>query len=389
MNPLSRILITILCLALQANALAQEAGKGDSRALTLDELRTFTDVFNQIRSHYVDELGERELLRAAIEGMMGQLDPWSDFMGADEFRQFSDSSEGRYGGIGVRAEVRNQRIHFTAVTPGGPASAKGILAGDLLLAVDGIPVRGRRLSESMDALLGEPGSRVNLKLQTPGQAAREVEVTRDYLAVPSVFRKTLDGDIGVFMISHFTRHTHEELREGLAELESDSGRPLTGIILDLRGNPGGVVESAVDIADGFLDEGLIVYTRSRYEPTRIEISAERGQWTNSLPLAILVNGGTASAAEVLTGALQDNHRATVIGTKTFGKGSIQSVLALRNGAGMKLTTARYFTPSGRVIQDHGIEPDTIIEAEPGPDEEGTERDPGMAEAINALRAAAG
>lgn len=377
---------TALMLALLATsgAWAQDNPR-PTDSLTLDELRTFTDVFNQIRAHYVDEISERTLLEAAIEGMVQQLDPWSDFMNTEDFRKLSDASEGRYGGIGVRVEIRDQRLYMEAVTPEGPAAQAGILKGDLLLAVDGVPVRGRRLGESMDALLGEPGSTVQLRLQTPGEPARELTVTRDYLAVPSVFRKLVDGDIGLLHVSHFTRHSHEELRDGLENLRADLGQPLSAVIIDLRGNPGGVIESAVEIADGFLDEGLIVYTRSRYEPTRIEFRAEPGQWSDALPLALLVDGRTASAAEVLTGALKDNGRAVVIGSRTFGKGSIQSVLALRSGAGLKLTTARYFTPSGNVIQDQGIAPDVeVLQEIQAPLEAGAD-EAGIATAVRLLR----
>lgn len=374
----------MLTLLAASGAWAQDSPR-TTDPLTLDELRTFTDVFNQIRTNYVDEISERTLLEAAIEGMVQQLDPWSDFMNTEEFRQFSDTSEGRYGGIGVRVEIRDRRLYMEAVTPGGPAAQAGILRGDLLLAVDGVMVRGRRLGESMNALLGEPGSTVQLRLQTPGEPVRELTLTRDYLAVPSVFRKLVDGDIGLLHVTHFTRHSHEELRDGVDNLEDDLGRPLSALIIDLRGNPGGVIKSAVEIADGFLDEGLIVYTRSRYEPAQLEFRAEPGQWGEALPLALLVDSRTASAAEVLTGALKDHGRAVIIGSRTFGKGSIQSLFSLRSGAGLKLTTAHYFTPSGNVIQDQGIAPDVEVTQEIlAPLEAGAD-EAGIATAVRVLR----
>lgn len=386
MNILHKTLILALGLAAHTGNFAQE-GQDPAANLTLEDLRTFTEVFNQVRSHYVEELDERALLRAAIEGMVMQLDPWSEFMDAEQFRNFDNSSEGRYGGIGVRVVVRERRIFIEAVLPDSPAQQAGILAGDLLLAIDGQAVRGRRLNESVDALLGEPGTEIALRLQTPGQAARELALERAYVPVPSVYRKLVDQDVGAFHISHFTRHSHEELREGIDELQARLGRPLTGIILDLRGNPGGVVSPSVEIADGFLDQGLIVYTRSRYAPTRIEISARQGQWITETPLVVLVDEQTASAAEVLAGALQDNDRATIIGSRTFGKGSIQSVLALRNGSALKLTTARYFTPSGRVIEDQGIEPDLILPPAPDSDQvdPSSEPEPGIEAALRTIR----
>lgn len=386
MNILHKTLVLALGLAAHTGSFAQE-GRDPAANLTLEDLRTFTEVFNQVRNHYVEELDERVLLRAAIEGMVTQLDPWSEFMDAEQFRNFDNSSEGRYGGIGVRVEVRERRIFIDAVLPDSPAQRAGILAGDMLLAIDGQAIRGRRLNESVDALLGEPGTEISLRLQTPGQAARELALERAYVPVPSVFRKLVDQDVGTFHISHFTRHSHEELQEGIDDLQARLGRPLTGIILDLRGNPGGMVSPAVEIADGFLDKGLIVYTRSRYAPTRIEISARQGQWISETPLVVLVDEQTASAAEVLAGALQDNDRATIIGSRTFGKGSIQSVLALRNGSALKLTTARYFTPSGRVIEEQGIEPDLVLP--PAPDSDQTvpsaELEPGLEAALRTIR----
>ncbi|NND45504.1 MAG: S41 family peptidase [Xanthomonadales bacterium] len=382
---ITRLLTILLLCWLMPAAQAAEEAPAPGNALTLDELRTFTDVFNQVRNNYVEDISEQTLLRYAIEGMVQQLDPWSEFMDAETFRQLGDVSAGRYGGIGVRVDILAQRLFIEAVTPGGPASEARILSGDQLLAVDGVPVRGRPLGDSMDALLGEPGSTVELRVRSPGEAARELTVTRDYLTVPSVFRKPVDGDIGLFHVSHFTRHSHEELRAAIDDLGADLGGPLSGIILDLRGNPGGVIDSAVAIADGFLDRGLIVYTRSRYAPTQIEFRAEPGQWTEALPLVILVDSRTASAAEVLTGALKDHGRATVIGARTYGKGSIQSVLALRNGAGLKLTTAHYFTPSDTVIQGHGIVPDLVLEDQSVEVLETTELDAGIRAAIRTIR----
>ena len=331
-----------------------------SRALTLEDLRTFTDVFHEIRDHFVEPQDEHDLLMAAIEGMVATLDPWSDFMSADEFRAFDDGAAGRYGGIGVNIAIRDRRLVIEHVNPLGPAHEAGIRAGDRILAVDEVPVRGRRLRESMDALLGEPGSVVTVEVQTRGDTARSLTLERRYIDVASVFSAVRD-DVALLRISHFTRQTDREFKGVLDAVRAEHAAPLRGLVIDLRGNPGGVVQSAVALADGFLEDGLIVYTQSRYRPTRLEIHAERGDWLDGQNIVVLVDAHTASAAEVLAGALRDRKRAIVAGEKTFGKGSIQSIFHLRNGSALKLTTAHYYTPGGAIIHDHGIEPDVSLD----------------------------
>lgn len=354
-----KIKLTLLCLAVSI-PVAMADQEQENRRLTLEDLRTFTDVFDQVRNHFVEPRDEHSLLMAAIEGMVSTLDPWSEFMTPDEFREFDNTASGRYGGIGVNIGVRNRRLVVEHVNPLGPAFRNGVKEGDLILAVDDIPVRGRQLSESMDALLGEAGSVVRVTVVTPGEQARQLEFERENLDVASVFSAIREG-VGLVRISHFTRQSDEELQKVLKYLVEDNGGDLQGLVIDLRANPGGVIQSAVSMADGFLDDGLIVYTNSRYQPSRLEVHAEKGQWSPQTPVAVLVDHNTASAAEVLAGALKDRGRAVVIGEKTYGKGSIQSILNMRNGAALKITTAHYYTPSGATIHERGIEPDITLE----------------------------
>lgn len=356
--------IIALCWSFSGFAIAQQA-KTEAQItpavqLTIDDLRTFTDVFSQIRSNYIDEIDDHSLLVAGIEGMLSKLDPWSVFLDAQRSQQLDDSSMGRYGGIGVSLDLRNWRMRVDSVTPGGPAQKAGISAGDLITAVGGKPVRGRKLFESTEALTGEPGSEVNVRFKSSGRASRDVTMVREFIPVSSVISELLDGGTAYFQVSHFHSSTHTELQSLIANLFNDDSTQPKQIIIDLRGNGGGVVLPAIEIADGFLDEGMIVYTQGRYQASLLNFQAHPGQWASGVPIAILVDGQTASASEVFTGAMKDHGRAVIIGEKTFGKGAIQSIFKLRNGSMLKLTTAHYFTPLGTTIHEKGIEPDINI-----------------------------
>ena len=367
-------------------AAQQEQGKMAAQ-LTLEDLRTFTDVFNQLRRNSFMEVDDHTLLVAAIEGMVSSLDPWSAFLDTDQSRVLENTSRGRYGGIGVQVDLRNWRIVVEKVVPGGPADQAGVEPGDMVTAVDGVAVRERKVFESLDAMLGDPGSEVKVRFKRSGRPARDHVLVREFIPVSSVTGELLEHGIGYFGISHFHRNSHKDLEKAIDEIKGTLGTDLHGIILDLRGNPGGVVRPAVEIADGFLDEGIIVYTQGRYEAAQFEFRAQPGQWVKNVPLALLVDGRTASASEVLTGALQDHGRAIVLGEKTYGKGSIQSIFKLRNGSTLKLTTAHYFTPSGREIHENGIQPDIVGESRKGGPRFAVEPelDPLLREALNLLK----
>ena len=329
--------------------------------LSLDDLRTFTDVFNQVRKNFIEETDDHELLNAAIRGMLAELDPHSSYMEADEFRQMDDDSRGRYSGIGVEVVIQNKRVKVVFVLAGGAADKAGIVSGDVITSIDGRDLRGQDQRPAINALRGEAGTEVNITIEHINGEVSNLTLVRDFVKVASVFSRPVDRDYGYFQITHFTRKSADELIEQVEYMRDNHEGPLKGIVLDLRNNPGGVLKPAVTIADGFLHQGLIVYTRGR-APDQVEYTAKPGEWLEDVPMVVLVNRSTASASEVLAGALQDHRRALIVGEKTFGKGSVQSVLNLRNGSGIRLTTARYYTPSGRSIQAEGIQPDVELAA---------------------------
>jgi len=343
-------------LLLTATGLAAAQNESGRQQLSLDDLRTFVDVFEQLRRNYVVEIDDRTLLDAAIRGMLDETDTYSAFLTAEEFLALEESVRGEFGGIGVEITIRDRRLELQTVQSGGPADQAGLRPGDLILAVDGQVVRGRKLEDSIAALRGAPGSEVSVAVQSPGESPREVQLSREMVAMISVEGERYENGIGYLRISQFHDGTVVEFQQRLADLQSGPA-PLTGLIIDLRGNLGGQLQAAVGVADGLLDEGLITRTVSRYPATRLEFHAHEGTWVGNIPVAVLVDATTASASEVLAGALQDHRRATIVGQKTFGKGVVQSMMRLRNGAALRITTAHYYTPAGRSLQGTGIEPD--------------------------------
>ena len=364
------LFIGLLLLAFVPLAVGQENSDGVVQAgtespdtqLTLDDLRAFTDVFSQIRRNYVEEVDDRSLLNSAIKGMLSELDPHSSYLPADDYKQLDDSAHGRYSGIGVDVGIQGQRIVIRRVITPSPADRGGINPGDIITAIDGNSVRGHRLRDALDKIKGEPGSAVTVTIlpSSPGGKERKVELIREYVNIPAMSFELLDQQVGYFRISFFHKNSATNLAESLESIRQD-GIVLRGLIIDLRNNPGGVLQTAVEMADGFLEDGLIVSTRGRNDTKQLELRASDGEWLPGVPMIVLVDRGSASASEVLAGALQDHGRALIVGERTFGKGSVQSILPLRNGSGIKLTTARYYTPSGRSIQAEGIRPDLVVE----------------------------
>ena len=355
----SRQLILTLIL-IPALITANETEAVGSRAqLSLDDLRTFTDVFNQVRKNFVEELDDHELMNAAIRGMLSELDPHSSYMEADEYRQLDDDARGRYSGIGVEIGIQNKQARVVYVMDGGAADKAGVVAGDIITSIDQEDLRGQNLHSAVDRLRGEVGSKVEITVKHENGEVSMLELERGFVEVSSVFSRPVDDDYGYFQVTHFTRKSADELLEQIQYMQDNREGPLKGIVLDLRRNSGGVLNAAVTMADGFLNDGLIVSTRGRAE-NQLEYTAKPGQWLEGVPMVVLVDAASASASEVLAGALQDHDRALIIGEKTFGKGSVQSVLSLRNGSGIRLTTSRYYTPNGRSIQAEGIHPDVEI-----------------------------
>jgi carboxyl-terminal processing protease len=354
--------ITVCC-GLQAQDQAQEStaeSPGQTAQLTLNDLRTFSDVFNQLRRNYVEEVDDKTLLDSAIRGMLMELDPHSSYLGPEQLENLEDMSHGRYSGIGVNVGVEDYRIVVKSILVDSPADEAGLNPGDVITSIDGEAVEGRYLPDAIDELDGDPGTEVTVRFITGEGEEREVALQREYLQIPTLSYVPLEHGYGYFKLTHFHRDSAGDLEQTFESIRS-SGVELQGVVLDLRDNPGGVLQPAIAIADGFLDEGLIATTRGRNESMQLEFKAQPGQWLPGIPVILLVDRGTASASEVLAGALQDHRRALVVGEQTFGKGSVQSVIPLRNGGGIKLTTARYYTPSGRSIQAAGIRPDIVIE----------------------------
>lgn len=359
MRQIAKIAILTLILHSTVAAATEEQAAEPGAQLSLDDMRTFTDVFNLVRKNFVEETDDHTLINAAIRGMLSELDPHSSYMVADEFRKLDNSSNGRYSGIGVEVIIRNKQIHVVLVMDGGAADKAGMVSGDIITSIDEKDLRGRNLQLAIDSLRGEAGSTVNITVKHENGEVSDLNLVREYVKVESVFSRPVDRDYGYFQITHFTRKTADELLEQIEYMKTNHDGPLKGIVLDIRDNPGGVLKPAVTMADGFLDDGLIVYTLGRAD-NQLEYTANPGQWLEGTPVVVLVNGGTASASEVFAGAMQDHGRALIVGEKTFGKGSVQSVLNLRNGSGMRLTTSRYYTPLGRSIQAEGIQPDVEI-----------------------------
>lgn len=365
----SRTIITLFfCTGLAAMApaallQAQDTAESEHSAnqLTLDDLRTFTDVFNQARRNYIENVDDKTLLNAAIRGMLSELDPHSGYLSPDDFEELDDFSRGRYSGIGVSLLTEDRQIVVKEIIVGSPADESGMNPGDIITSIDGKPVKGRYVPDAIEELGGEPDTELTLTVLTPGEPERDLKLKREYIRIPTLSFEMLDLSYGYFKMTQFHRESAVDLERALDSVKAE-GTELRGLVIDLRDNPGGVLQPAVNIADGFLNEGLIVTMRGRNSSMQTEFRAHEGDWLHGKPIVLLVDRGSASASEVLAGALQDNGRALVVGERTFGKGSVQSVLPLRNGGGIKLTTARYYTPSGKSIQAEGILPDVEIDS---------------------------
>jgi len=333
------------------------SGRGQ---LPLEELRNFAEVFERIRSSYVEEVDDETLFGYAINGMLTALDPHSVYLQPEDFSDLRESTSGKFGGLGL--EVGQQDGLVLVVTPidDTPASRAGIQAGDLIVTLDGEAVMGMSLSDAIEKMRGEPGSEITLEVRRNNeQKLLSYTLVRDEIKVRSVRSERLGNDIGYIRITQFQEQTGPELNKILLGWQDDNA--VNGVILDLRNNPGGVLDAAVDVCNAFMDDGLIVYTEGRNASAELRFSADNNTLAPDMPLIVLINGGSASASEIVAGALQDHRRAVVVGTQSFGKGSVQTVLPLANDKAVKLTTARYFTPSGRSIQATGIEPDILVQ----------------------------
>ncbi|TVR81932.1 MAG: S41 family peptidase [Rhodospirillales bacterium] len=337
---------------------ADAATDGDTYRL----LNLFGDVFERVRAGYVDDTSDKELIEAAISGMLSSLDPHSGYLSADSFREMQVQTRGAFGGLGIEVTMENGLVKVVSPIDDTPAYRAGLEPGDLITHLDGEAVLGMTLGDAVEKMRGRVGSEIVLTVRRDGREPFDVAIVRDTIRITSV-RSRLEGQVGYIRISSFNEQTEEALKGAMRDLQSEAGNGgLAGIVLDLRNNPGGLLSQAVAVADAFLDRGEIVSTGSSRRPEESQrFNARAGEIASGLPMVVLINAGSASASEIVAGALQDHGRALVLGTKSFGKASVQTVIPLTGYGAIRLTTARYYTPGGRSIQAKGIEPDIVVE----------------------------
>lgn len=329
--------------------------------LPLEELRTFAEVMDRIKAAYVEPVDDKTLLENAIKGMLSNLDPHSAYLGPEDFAELQESTSGEFGGLGIEVGSEDGNIKIVSPIDDTPASKAGIQAGDFIVKINGQPTRGLSMTEAVDLMRGKIGQKITLTLVRNGGTPFDVTLTRANIQVKSVKSQLLEDGYGYIRITQFQVKTGEEVAAALSKLRRENGnKRLKGIILDLRNNPGGVLQSAVEVVDHFITKGLIVYTKGRIANSELRFSATGKDLSEGVPLVVLINGGSASASEIVAGALQDQKRGVVMGTTSFGKGSVQTVLPLNNDRALKITTALYFTPNGRSIQAQGIVPDIEV-----------------------------
>jgi carboxyl-terminal processing protease len=363
MGTMRRLVTTaVLASALTtASAWAQTTPGSDTEGqLPLDELRTFADVFNQIRVGYVEEVDDSTLLEYAIRGMLEGLDPHSVYLTRDAFADLQTSTSGEFSGLGLEVNMDNGFLRVIAPIDGSPAAEAGVQSGDVILKLDNVPVKGQSLNEAVEKMRGPKGSEIVLTIGRSGEPQPfDLTLTRDTIRVASVRERWLEPGYAYVRVSQFQKDTGLDVQRSIEKLQADEA--VRGLVLDLRNNPGGVLGASVDLAGLFMEGGTVVYTEGRLDDSERYYDATSDDILDGAPVIVLVNGGSASASEIVAGALQDHGRAVIMGTPSFGKGSVQTVLPISESRAVKLTTALYFTPEGRSIQAEGIQPDVIVE----------------------------
>ena len=369
MPHLSRLTSLALAIALLGSAsvlqaaeapAAAAAATSDKAPLPLEDLRTFAEVLDRIKAAYVEPVSDKTLLENAIKGMLSNLDPHSAYLDPQAFRELQESTSGEFGGLGIEVGTEDGFVKVVTPIDDTPAARADIQPGDLIVKIDGQPTKGLSLMEAVDKMRGKAGSKILLTLVRDSGKPFDVELTRAVIKVRSVKSQLLEDGYGYLRITQFQVNSGEEVGKALAKLRKDNGKKLRGLVLDLRNNPGGVLQAAVEVSDHFLKKGLIVYTEGRIANSELRFSADPLDASEGVPLVVLINGGSASASEIVAGALQDHKRGVLMGTDSFGKGSVQTVLPLNNDRALKLTTALYYTPNGRSIQAQGIAPDIEV-----------------------------
>ena len=328
----------------------------DNEQIPFEDLQAFTEVFSKVKSDYVETVDEKKLIEDAIRGMLNGLDPHSAFLNTNEFSDLRIGTTGQFGGLGIEVSMENGFVKVVSPIDDTPAQRAGVKASDLIIKLDDKSVKGMTLNEAVKIMRGKPNTSIDLTIVREGESQPLViNIVREIIRVKSVKKRMLEPGYGYVRITNFQSRTTTDLLKAISDLQKEA--KLKGMILDLRNNPGGVLNGAVGVSDAFIEEGLIVYTEGRIDDSSHRYQATPGDSLAGAPLVVLINGGSASASEIVAGALQDHKRGIILGTKSFGKGSVQTIQELRNGSAVKLTTARYFTPNGRSIQATGIEPD--------------------------------
>ncbi|MBT6256331.1 MAG: S41 family peptidase [Alphaproteobacteria bacterium] len=331
-----------------------------SRDQVYEDLSLFGEVFESIRNNYVEPVEDKELIHSAINGMLTSLDPHSSFLTADDFDQMQERTKGEFGGLGIEITMEDGFVKVVSPIDDTPAARAGIISGDLIIGIDGQNVLGMTLTEAVDLMRGKIGSEITVTIKRGDKAPFDITLERDVIKMRSV-RSDSYGHVGYIRITNFTEQTTPGLLKAMTDLREEHGTKLIGVVLDLRNNPGGLLSEAISVTDAFLDQGEIVSTRGRNESSASRYFAREGDISNGMPIVVLINSGSASASEIVAGALKDHERALIMGTRSFGKGSVQSIVPIGRDAAMRITTARYYTPSGVSIQGTGITPDIIVE----------------------------
>ncbi|MEZ6024286.1 MAG: S41 family peptidase [Hyphomonadaceae bacterium] len=349
-------------LAACVGALAWSAPDDQGRGDVYRQLELFADVLARVEQDYVTDINEEEAIEAALQGMLQSLDPHSSYMNAREYRDMQTTTRGEYGGLGIEVTSNDGLVRVVSPIDDTPAARAGIQAGDFLTAIDGESIVGLSLDQAVRRMRGEPGTEITVTVAREGDDPFDVTITREIINVRAVTARVEGGDVGVIRISTFNERTGSMLQDAIRQVRRDTGGRLRGVVVDLRNNPGGLLDQAIEVSDAFLDGGEVVSTRGRQAEDIQRYNARRGDDLAGVPVVVLINGASASAAEIVAGALQDRNRALVVGTDSFGKGSVQTVIPLQGGrdGALRLTTARYYTPSGRSIQGAGITPDLEV-----------------------------
>jgi len=358
---LKKLVLLSIVLALSShNAFSAQKEKPEHN--TYEMLNLFGEVMERTKAGYVEEVSDQKLIEQALNGMLSSLDPHSSYLDAESFNYMSEQTKGKFGGLGIEVTMDNGLVKVVSPIDDTPAFKAGLKAGDYITHIDGETVIGLSLNEAVSKMRGKIGTKVKLSIRREGEKPFDVTIKRQEIKIQSVKTEIKDDDILYIRISSFTEDNDKSIKKAYDDTLKKLGDKLSGIVIDVRNNPGGLLDQAIAVSDLFLDRGEIVSTRSRNEQDNVKYSAHEGDIANGLPIVVMINEGSASASEIVAGALQDHHRAIILGEKSFGKGSVQTVIPLGDYGAMRLTTARYYTPSGRSIQAKGIEPD--IEVKP-------------------------